>query len=76
MSMWKEQWNSRIMDTRKASCCSNYGVEGISYEMVDGKPEWTELITNDPEGRNWPNIRRPVRFIWGRTGVTGLLSCN
>jgi len=35
----------------------NYGVEGISYEMVDGKPEWTELITNDPEGRNWPNIR-------------------
>lgn len=35
----------------------NYGVEGISYEMVDGKPQWTEAVTNDPQGRNWPNIR-------------------
>ena len=29
---------------------SNYGVEGESYTMVDGKPTYTELITNNPDG--------------------------
>lgn len=26
-----------------------YGVEGLSYEMVDGKPVFTEFITNNPD---------------------------
>ncbi len=29
---------------------ANFGIEGESYEMVDGKPQYTELITNNPEG--------------------------
>lgn len=28
----------------------NYGIEGVSYEMVDGKPVYTELILNNPDG--------------------------
>lgn len=28
----------------------NFGVEGQSYEMVDGEPAYTELITNNPDG--------------------------
>lgn len=28
----------------------NYGVEGISYEMVDGEPVFTDLIMNNPNG--------------------------
>ena len=28
----------------------NFGVEGESYEMVDGYPKYTEKITNNPEG--------------------------
>ena len=28
----------------------NYGIEGESYEMVDGVPTYTELITNNPNG--------------------------
>lgn len=28
----------------------NWGVEGESYEMVDGEPLFTELITDNPEG--------------------------
>lgn len=27
-----------------------FGVEGVSYEMVDGKPVYTDLIMNNPEG--------------------------
>lgn len=28
----------------------NFGIEGESYEMVDGKPVYTELITKNPDG--------------------------
>lgn len=28
----------------------NYGTEGVSYEVVDGKPVYTELITKNPDG--------------------------
>lgn len=28
----------------------NFGVEGLSYNMVDGKPIYTELITKNPDG--------------------------
>ena len=27
----------------------NFGIEGVSYEMVDGYPKYTELITNNPD---------------------------
>ena len=29
---------------------ANFGVEGVSYEMIDGYPTFTELITKNPEG--------------------------
>ena len=29
----------------------NFGIEGESYEMKDGKPQFTDKITKDPEGR-------------------------
>lgn len=28
----------------------NYGVEGVTFENVDGKPQLTDLIMNNPEG--------------------------
>jgi putative aldouronate transport system substrate-binding protein len=28
----------------------NFGIEGLSYTMVDGYPKFTELITNNPDG--------------------------
>ena len=30
----------------------NFGEEGKSYTMVDGKPKYTELITNNPDGHS------------------------
>jgi putative aldouronate transport system substrate-binding protein len=29
---------------------NNYGEEGVSYKMVDGKPQWTEFMTKNPDG--------------------------
>ena len=28
----------------------NWGIEGVSYTMVDGRPQFTELVANNPDG--------------------------
>ena len=38
--------------TDEGRMLANYGVEGLTYEMVDGKPKYTEIIRNNPEGMN------------------------
>ena len=35
--------------TEKGTLLANYGIEGESYEMVDGKPRFTDLVTNNPD---------------------------
>lgn len=30
----------------------NFGIEGESYEMIDGYPTYTEKVTKDPDGRS------------------------
>lgn len=36
--------------TEEGLLTANYGVEGISYDMVDGTPMFTEAVTNNPDG--------------------------
>ncbi len=31
----------------------NYGIEDVSYKMVDGKPQFTDLMTKNPDGDYW-----------------------
>lgn len=31
----------------------NYGEEGVSYEMVDGEPQFTDLVVNNPDGLDY-----------------------
>ncbi|OQB12670.1 MAG: Lipoprotein LipO precursor [Firmicutes bacterium ADurb.Bin193] len=28
----------------------NFGIEGVSYEIIDGEPKYTDLIMNNPDG--------------------------
>ena len=32
---------------------TNYGVEGESYTMVDGEPQYTDLVINNPDGLSY-----------------------
>lgn len=32
---------------------TNYGIEGVTYEMVDGKPQYTDLICNNSDGLSY-----------------------
>lgn len=36
--------------SEEGAMLANWGVEGITYEMVDGHPVYTDLIVNNPEG--------------------------
>lgn len=40
-AQWCDWWYAD-----EASLLANYGVEGVSYEMVDGKPQFTDLVKN------------------------------
>ena len=43
----------------------NFGVEGESYEMVDGEPKYTELLTNNPEGKAFSTVGRSYARSFG-----------
>ena len=36
--------------SEEGSLLMNYGLEGVSYHMVDGKPQFTDLILKNPDG--------------------------
>lgn len=36
--------------TDEGNMLYNFGIEGVSYNMVDGQPKLSELLTNNPEG--------------------------
>lgn len=60
---------ARFMDyfyTEEGSLYVDYGIEGVSYEYVNGKPTFTDLILSDTSGA-------PIQ-IWGKyvyNGVAG-----
>jgi len=31
---------------------SNFGIEGLTYEMVNGEPKYTDVVLKDPQGRS------------------------
>jgi len=38
----------------------NFGIEGVSYNMVNGVPTFTELVTNHPQG--WP-LAQSIAYV-------------
>lgn len=45
-AVWLLDW----MYSEEGMICYNFGIEGVSYEMVDGKPVYTDVIMNNPDG--------------------------
>ena len=44
---------ARLLDygySEEGHMLMNFGIEGVSYEMVDGYPKYTDLIMNNPDG--------------------------
>lgn len=45
---WRDNWY-----TEESTMLFNYGIEGRSYNMVDGKPVFTDLIADNPDGLDY-----------------------
>jgi putative aldouronate transport system substrate-binding protein len=61
----------RAMDylfTEEGRLLMTYGIEGETYSMVDGKPVFTELILNNPEG--WSVDNAIAHFCRGSAAST------
>lgn len=43
-------WLLDFMYSEEGLMINNFGIEGESYEMIDGYPTYTEVITNNPDG--------------------------
>ncbi len=59
---------AKVLDynySKEGTMLNNFGIEGESYEMVDGYPKYTELITKNPEGLAMANVMsKYVRSNW------------
>lgn len=51
--------------TEEGSRIYNYGVEGLTYNMVDGKPEFTDIMLNNPEGLTTSNVNYIYKIHFG-----------
>lgn len=38
--------------SEEGSLLNNWGIEGLTYEMVDGKPQYTDVVAHDEQGRS------------------------
>lgn len=53
--------------TEEGHMLANFGTEGVSYEMKDDYPTYTELITKSPEGKSMSSVM-PLYFRSSTTG--------
>lgn len=49
--------------TEQGNLMRNFGLEGVTYEMVDGEPVYTEFLLNNPDGYNMDGIARSYGLI-------------
>ena len=48
--------------TDEGSILVNYGTEGTSFTMVDGKPRYTDLILKNPDGFTGRSVA--MKYVW------------
>lgn len=48
---WLLDW----MYSEEGNLCCNFGIEGLTYEMVDGAPVYTDVIMKNPDGLSVAN---------------------
>lgn len=54
------RWLDYIYASEEGSRIVNFGVEGLSYTMEDGKPRFTEYATNHPDGLDLTRLLRSL----------------
>lgn len=47
--------------TQEGFLLYNYGIEGLSYTMVNGKPQFTDLLIKNPDGLSYDVVREKYK---------------
>lgn len=58
---------SKILDygySHEGRMLYNFGIEGVSYNMKDGYPEYTDIITNNPDGLSMRAAMEPYALSY------------
>jgi|GEM_PF-909723 len=58
---WADYWYGDVGQTYV------YGVEGVTYTIVNGEPKWTDFVLKNPDGKTMNEARGMVSFgrsIW------------
>ncbi|MBO9605815.1 MAG: extracellular solute-binding protein [Paenibacillaceae bacterium] len=58
------KWLDYLFASEQGQLLFNYGIEGVTYTMVNGKPQYTEEVTNNPK---YPN----PSSVLGNYGAAG-----
>lgn len=61
---WCDFWYSDV-----GRLLSNYGLEGETFEYVDGKPQWLPILTNNPDGMSLGIARQIYTTLTQQPGV-------
>ena len=57
--------------TEEGMLLKNFGIEGLTYEIIDGEPIYTDLIMNNPDGLAIANaLGKYVQANYGAPGFT------
>ena len=67
-AVWLLDW----LYSEEGQICYNFGIEGESYEMVDGKPVYTDVIMNNPDG--WSQAQALAAYTRTSTSGAGIQS--
>jgi len=54
------RWMNYVWASDEGEMLRYYGIEGQTYEMVDGKPQYTEFVTNNPGGEAPISVLRSI----------------
>ncbi|MBP1991674.1 extracellular solute-binding protein [Paenibacillus eucommiae] len=66
------KWLDYIYASEEGNRLMTFGIEGMSYKMVNGEPEYTDFVLNNPEGLDPANTLRSIGAYpptpWVRAG--------
>jgi putative aldouronate transport system substrate-binding protein len=54
------KWLDYIYASEEGARMLAFGIEGLSYTMVEGKPEFTQFVSNNPNGLDPTNALRSI----------------
>lgn len=54
------RWLDYIYASEEGNRLMTFGIEGVTYNRVNGKPEYTEFVLNNPDGLDSANVLRSI----------------